>query len=287
MRALQVLADAAPIQADKVPALLQDRGVTRVAFALESVIAAANDLHIDAPIQIEVARGIRFATRPANATHFSAILITARKKAGASGVVSANDIAADVSRRSKIECLAENVTRTLLASGKFRNLCGSWFWATDLPERRNRLVNVCKNMLSATSPISVSRLRAPARIHLSKCVGLGQGRSASSAGRCAAGVPTGSSRFCGCHRRPCKPCTSNRLSRAAWIFRPHYCGRSTKHSQWCARSRKHYQGMCRSRTQRTDSEYGSDLQLSARAHRHEHLGIAGLRRQPCGDRSAP
>jgi hypothetical protein len=159
MRALQFLADAAPIEVDKVPSALQGVGNTRVAFAAESVIAAASDLHIDTPILIAVARGVRLVTRAANTAHVSAILITARKKAGASGVVSANDVAVAVSHRSKVECSPEDVMRTLAASTRFRNICGTWFWVTDLPERRNRLVNVCRSMLSVTSPISVSCLR--------------------------------------------------------------------------------------------------------------------------------
>lgn len=158
-RALQVLADAAPVQVDKVPAVLRANGITRVSFSAESVIDAARDLHIDAPIQVAQGRGVRFVTLSASTSHVSAILVSARKKAGSSGVVSAHDIASEMSRRSDVECSPEDVKKTLLGTRRFRVLCESWFWATDIPERRNRLVNVCKNMLSVTAPISVTRLR--------------------------------------------------------------------------------------------------------------------------------
>lgn len=158
-RALQLLAEAAPIEVDKAAVLLKSREISNSPFSPESAIAAANDLGIDSPVQVASAKGVHLVTRAANTTHVSAIQVVARKRAGASGVVSAHDVAADVSRKSKVECSVEDVIRTLEASPRFRNLKGSWFWATDLPAGRNRLVNICGNMLSVTSPISITRLR--------------------------------------------------------------------------------------------------------------------------------
>jgi hypothetical protein len=158
-RALELLAEVAPIGVDKAADLLQARGVSRGKFSPESVIAAANTLGIDAPIQVASAKGVRLVTRAANTAHVSAILVIARKKAGASGVASAHDIAAGVTGKSGLACSVEDVTKTLEASRHFRHLRGPWYWATDLPTRRNRLVNVCTNMLSVTSPISISSLR--------------------------------------------------------------------------------------------------------------------------------
>ena len=158
-KALQVLVEIAPVEVDKAAAVLQTRGVSNAKFSPESVIAAANDLGIDPPVRIATAKGVRFVTRAANTAHVSAILVLARKKAGASGVVSAHDVAASVSRTSALECSVEDVTSTLDASPRFRHLRDSWYWATDLPARRNRLINVCTNMLSVVSPISITRLR--------------------------------------------------------------------------------------------------------------------------------
>lgn len=158
-RALQVVAEAAPVEVGKVPALLKASSLTRVSFSAESLIDVARDLHVDSPIQVTQSRGTRFITLAASTSHVSAILLNARKKAGASGVVNAQEIATEVSRHSKVTCSPEDVKKTLLASRRFKVVCESWFWATDLPERRNRLVNVCKNMLSVTTPISITRLR--------------------------------------------------------------------------------------------------------------------------------
>ena len=158
-KAFLLLADAAPIDVEKAASLLQSQGISRGRFSPESVICAAADLGLDPMIQVASAKGIRLVTRAANTAHVAAIITIARKKAGASGVVSAHDVAASVSLKSKLQCSVEDVTKTLSASRRFRNLRGQWYWATDLPTGRNRLVNICTSMLSVTSPISIGRLR--------------------------------------------------------------------------------------------------------------------------------
>lgn len=158
-RALQVFAEAAPTEIEKAATLLQARGISRSPFSAESVLSAAKDLGIEPPVGIASARGVHVVTRAAHTAHLSTILAAARKRSGASGVVSTLDVATDVSRKSHVTCSESEVTRTLEASKNFRHLHGPWFWATDLPSGRNRLVNVCTNMLSVTSPISIARLR--------------------------------------------------------------------------------------------------------------------------------
>ncbi len=158
-KALRLLADVAPIEVDKAALLLQTRGVSKAKFSPESVISAAIDLGLEPLIQVTSTKGVQIVARAANTTHVASIITTARRKAGASGVASAPDIAASVSLKSGLECSVEEATRTLDASRRFRRLPGSWYWATDLPIGRNRLVNLCTSMLSVTSPISIARLR--------------------------------------------------------------------------------------------------------------------------------
>jgi len=158
-KAIAALADAAPIGVAKASTLLKEKGFTRKEFSPESVLAAAIDLGLEPPIAITSAKGLRMVTRVSNSANMPIILTMARKKSGASGIVSCVDVAAKISLTTPTECTTEEVTETLKASPRFRHLFGTWFWANDLPVGRNRLVNVCRRMLSVTSPISIARLR--------------------------------------------------------------------------------------------------------------------------------
>jgi len=158
-RALQLLIEAAPLDVDGAADLLHTRGVSGARFSPESVIVAAEDLGLEPGVRVERVRDVRLVTRAAGSTYVAAICRVARKKAGASGVVNAHDVAATVSAASGHTCSVEDVTTTLNASRRFRHLAGPWYWASDIPPGRNRLVNMCKRMLSVTSPISVTRLR--------------------------------------------------------------------------------------------------------------------------------
>jgi hypothetical protein len=159
IRALDKLVEVSPIETDKAAALLAKAGISRAAFSPEGLIAAAEDLGIDSPIQIVSAKGLQMVTRAANTAHVAAILKAARRKAGASGVVSSMDVAMHVTQETKVECTEAEVAKTLEASRRFRRIHESWYWATDIVAGRNRLINVCRGMLSVTSPLSVSSLR--------------------------------------------------------------------------------------------------------------------------------
>jgi hypothetical protein len=159
IRALEKLVEVSPIETDKAAALLAKAGISRAPFSPEGLVAAAEDLGIDSPIQIVSAKGLQMVTRAANTAHVAAILKTARRKAGASGVVSSMDVAMHVSRDTKVDCTEAEVAKTLEASRHFRRVHESWYWATDIAPGRNRLINVCRAMLSVTSPLSVSSLR--------------------------------------------------------------------------------------------------------------------------------
>ena len=137
--ALDALSEHAPIKVDQAALLLEKLGLSQRPFSPESVIAAACDLGFDVPVQIATAKGISLVVRAANTAHVAAILQIARRKAGASGVVSAHEVAAGVSAKSKVECSTDDVIATLEASPRFRELDRGWFWATDISPGRNRI----------------------------------------------------------------------------------------------------------------------------------------------------
>lgn len=155
-RALEALAEAAPIELDRAAVLLRQLGIARTPFAPMCVIAAAADLHLQARITITDTQGVTLLMRSTAESHIAAILASARQKAAAAGAVCAEDVAAEVSRSAATECSAEEVRRTLLAAPHLRPLGGSWFWVTDLG--RHRLLDVCSSILSVCSPIAVSQI---------------------------------------------------------------------------------------------------------------------------------
>lgn len=158
-RAVTALLNAIPIETEKATSLLRERGFSKRKFSPESLLAAATDLGFDPPFAVSTAGALRMVTRATYPEHTRLILSIARKKSGASGVASSVDVAAKVTQMTDGMCSSEEVQKTLEASAKFSHLTGPWYWATDIPEGRNRLVNICRKMLSATSPISISRLR--------------------------------------------------------------------------------------------------------------------------------
>lgn len=158
-KALSVLADAAPLQVEAAVQLLMQRGLTKIRFDPQSVIAAATDLGLQPQICLTETKGLMFVTSTEGSSSVARILTVARRKSGASGAVSCADVAALISRDFKAECSADEVARVLAASPSFRQILSGWFWATDIAPGRSRLVNLCRKMLSVTSPISVDRLR--------------------------------------------------------------------------------------------------------------------------------
>ncbi len=158
-KAITVLVDVIPIEVEKAAAILAEKGLSKSEFHPESLLAAASDLGFDPPFAISTVGSLQMVTRSAYPEHTRLILSIGRKKSGASGVASVVDVAAKVAQVTNGLCSPEEVQKTLEASANFGHLTGPWYWAKDISERRNRLVNICRKMLSATSPISISRLR--------------------------------------------------------------------------------------------------------------------------------
>lgn len=181
-RAMAQLATAAPIPVADAAKYLQTHGISDRPFSPESVIAAGEILGLDCEIEVTESKGVRMVTTVGRTSHLSRILRLSRRKSGATGVVNCADVAAQISRESSSKCSVQDVQAVLKASPTFRQLDEYWFWATDLPSGRNRVVNMCRKMLSVTSPISVRRLRDGMRREFNF-------RNSSSCGRLNLTVP--------------------------------------------------------------------------------------------------
>lgn len=158
-RALSALVNAAPLQVETAVQLLSQCNLTRLHFEPQSVIAAATDLGLQPQVCLTETKGLMLVTSTEGSSSVARILSVARRKSGASGAVSCADVAAVISRDSQTECSSDEVVRVLSASPSFRQILSGWFWATDIAPGRSRLVNLCRKMLSVTSPISVDCLR--------------------------------------------------------------------------------------------------------------------------------
>lgn len=157
-RALELLAQAAPITPARASELLMERGITRIPFSPDSVFAAAVDLHLALPIKITVGGGIRLVVRASAAVPVAQILKTLREKVARSSVVSIKETAAELSLRFQGPCTEEEVRRVLAASPQFRLLGRSWLWATGVQEYSKSVASLCRLMLCVTPALTLPRL---------------------------------------------------------------------------------------------------------------------------------
>lgn len=155
-RAVEALTQAAPIEVDRAGQLLQQRGISASAYSPDGVIAAARDLRMEAGLSISEARGCRVVA--CDRGLIADILHSARRMTGKNGIACVADVVLDVLRRRGAQCAAQDVALALGASPQFLLLCGSWYWATDLPKVRNGLARICTDMLSVTPVLTVARM---------------------------------------------------------------------------------------------------------------------------------
>lgn len=156
MRAVEVLTESAPIEADQAAELLKERGISRMPFAPEAVMIAATDLHLEPALMISESGPIRMVVREAGAA--AQILRSARAMGGSAALGHAEDVAADVRTKTGEPCSAGKVLQLLASSRRFRVLCEGWYWVTDAAPRRNHIVSLCRDMLSVTPMLTVERM---------------------------------------------------------------------------------------------------------------------------------
>ena len=161
-RALSVVEEAAPIPVERAAVLLQDAGVATVPFSINALINAANMLGRATGLSFEeLPQGRIILARPLAGTARYAAKV-ARRLAGRAGVASVFQVAAEMGGASA-PLEPDEVRRLLQDLSGFEFLNEDWFWATDLPVRRNRLSNVTKKILSVASPQSVVSIREGVR----------------------------------------------------------------------------------------------------------------------------
>ncbi len=153
--AISTLEEAAPIDLTAAASLLRSRHISKNAFSPISVIQTAKLLGREVTLSILETRGKKLVVAGSTPGPLRRAGTLARRLAGQSGVTSVVQVA-DLCE----EAVTEDDLRKLLKGFKhFEFLDDDWFWATDLPESRNRLCNVTNKILSVVSPQSVSSIR--------------------------------------------------------------------------------------------------------------------------------
>lgn len=160
--ALRLIELKAPISKAEAAQLLHKEGITSVPFDPAGLLSAAECLHRETSLVATVAAGTELIVNEPARKAVARIATLARRLAGKSGVANTLMVI-DKLEEEDLVADQETVRRTIEELPELQFLDEDWFWATDLPRNRNRLVNVTNRMLSAVSPQTVHGLREGAR----------------------------------------------------------------------------------------------------------------------------
>lgn len=168
---INLLEASTPIFEEDASHLLKQRGLSRISFSPTSLIRAAEILGRKTTLSVTAIGDRRVVVSESNEHSLGPILRTARRLAGEIGVVSIFQL---LDRLALSESLPnwgalgslvtdEDVRRLMRGHPNCEFIDEDWFWYTDLPDGRNRLVNIAKKILSIASPQLVSSVREGVR----------------------------------------------------------------------------------------------------------------------------
>lgn len=160
-RAVQLIADHAPITTHDAAHLLVDEGLSTVPIEPVSLKAAAELLGYDLTFHIDPGEGVPYVLAKGLAGT-GPVFLVARREAGRVGVSNIAEIQAELETKADAFTV-EAVERILRSSTKIEFLDDDWFWMPDIPADRNRLRNVTQRMLSVTPRLDVPTLRQGVR----------------------------------------------------------------------------------------------------------------------------
>jgi hypothetical protein len=163
-RALEVLAQHAPIDVNDAAQLLVQQGITTIPFRPESVLAAAQ--FCGRTITFPVEQGLYDArvvmdSSSAFANPIASLAARLATSSGASNISAVNDAAVS----EDIDVSIEQVRDVLQhhTSAQFLDDTEDWFWIPD--GTRNRLSNTTLRMLAVASPLDIRTIREGVQRH--------------------------------------------------------------------------------------------------------------------------
>ncbi len=156
--ALALLEEHAPLTMNGAYNILRRMSVTKCEFDPQSLLHAAALLGKQTTLHICDTRGGKMLVNEPSIKAAQFIPVITRKLAGQSGVTSVFQIA-DALAGNGHEIADKDSRRMLRSNSKLEFLDEDWLWATDVPEKRNRLRNVARKILSVVSPQNVRTIR--------------------------------------------------------------------------------------------------------------------------------
>ncbi len=159
-RALETLANSAPLDVDKASELLKQRSITTIPFHPESVLTAAEFCGHAATFKLDTGRQGAYIITNSTLAYASRVKLIAGRLASASGVSNITEIAAAAANK-ELSVTTEQVREALrqYTSAQFLDDNAVWFWMPDGKPNRNRLHNVTRRILSVASPLDPSTIR--------------------------------------------------------------------------------------------------------------------------------
>lgn len=156
--ALSLLEDRAPLRLAQASRVLRDSGITRTQFHPESLLNVAELLGKKTTLRLcETRTGKMIASEP-NLKVVQLIPALARKLAGQSGVTSVFQVL-DTLEAMGHQVDDDDLRRMLNDNPTFDFLNDDWFWAVDIKDKRNRLRNIARKILSVATPQDVRTIR--------------------------------------------------------------------------------------------------------------------------------
>lgn len=162
--AIELLENSAPVSISEASKIVQEAGISTVAFHPKSIINTAEMFGKKTSLSIGDTRGGKMVLSELDSKSANIVLSTARKMAGSSGVASIFQLQ-DVLLSKGLEYEEDRLRRMLSNTTNFRFLDDDWFWATDIKGGRNRLCNVTRKILSVVSPQTLLNIRDGVRRH--------------------------------------------------------------------------------------------------------------------------
>lgn len=156
--AIKAIENKAPITIAKAGNLLKECGISERKFNPAGLLNAAAILNHETSLRIDKIKGKDMVVFDSEARQMSEIATISKKLAGQCGVTNIFQVINNALKQD-IELDEEVVRRTLKSFDRFVFLDDDWFWASDIPVNRNRLINVTKRILSVVSPQSILSLR--------------------------------------------------------------------------------------------------------------------------------
>jgi Sigma-70, region 4 len=170
--ALSLLEAVAPMSVHDAAMVMKKRGISQRPFSPISILQTAELLGRKTPVVVRIIKGQQVLISESSRNEFGSIVRLARKLAGQAGVASlfqlldryGESVEAKGSTAAKARSVTEDDLRRFLSGDKkCEFLNEDWFWFPDIPEGRNRLVNIAKKMLSVVSPQTISSIREGTR----------------------------------------------------------------------------------------------------------------------------